>query len=649
MKRPTTADKEAMLLVRARRFWTDPLEPRRLLALTSEAATPFDSNADLDIQSIALASIQPGVTSGLSVIVYSDRDSATGKGKDIWGAGIDADGNVVPTGGRYNVTTSGSQMNPDVAINANSRLVVVWQSEGQDGSGWGIHASTFPPPASNPSSDLLINQTTAGNQVSPKVAVDAAGNFVVTWFSPDSNNGEIFARRFSSTGSPIGNEFKVSGSSSFAYSAPSVAMRSDGSFAIAYVKINNDTDGNTDVLLQTYDADGIAQGTAATVNTTLTGDQAEPAIAVAGTSYVVAWSDNSAGEASVFHRVYTASGSSLSLQLQSNQDSIGSRSRPRVTGDGSNGNYAVAWTQQESGAFFSSTVYRTFDVLNSATSNEVFITDGQSARTLFGIGFTAQGTIREVATLGEDLGSGIGLTSTLRNELYLLGTQGADEVVAYDLNASTIRTTLNGVRQDFKRSSYANARFDLEAGHDAVYAADMNFRSIVNGGDGNDSIFTGDADDEARGDNGNDSIDGGAGRDYLLGGSDDDRIVGGAGNDSLSSGGGRNTLWGGEGDDRITGSGGRETMFGDAGNDRLMGQGGNDLLDGGGNGDRIYGGDGDDVLLGGGGSVQDFLYGEAGNDTLDGGRGNDYLDGGANTDRVNAKEPGDVLISIESF
>ena len=42
-----------------------------------------------------------------------------------------------------NTTTAGDQRSPDVAIGPDGRFVVVWRSEDQDGSGWGVFARWF--------------------------------------------------------------------------------------------------------------------------------------------------------------------------------------------------------------------------------------------------------------------------------------------------------------------------------------------------------------------------------------------------------------------------------------------------------------------------------------------------------------------------
>jgi Ca2+-binding RTX toxin-like protein len=191
---------------------------------------------------------------------------------------------------------------------------------------------------------------------------------------------------------------------------------------------------------------------------------------------------------------------------------------------------------------------------------------------------------------------------------------------------------------------------------------DTTANAILNGGAGNDALYSGFGGNFVFGGAGNDTIIGRGGRDYLYGEAGNDYIRGGAGNDTLS---------GGDGDDYLYGEAGNDTLLGDAGNDWLRGMDGADYLYGGtgndflygdqgglysGN-DSLYGGQGNDLLSGDGGADflngddgsttsydgRDTLYGGAGNDTLNGNGGNDYLYGEDGNDRLFGNEGADFL------
>lgn len=618
----------------------EALERRQLMAVdVTVPQVDLTEDSNLLVQSLA------GSGDGESsfVTAWSDRNPSTGLGNEVF-VRFTSFG-VSSASQQVNTTTAGVQQNVDVATGRIGGLsVVTWQSAGQDGSGYGIYFRVVDATGTFGSAELIANQTTAGDQTVPRVAVAADGTFVIAWRSVNS----IVARRFSFDGTTLGSEFTVASGAGEVYSAPDVAMRTDGSFAIAYTRaLTSGGDTSTDVQMRIYDATGtLVDATVPVSAAGAAGNQAEPSIAVAGTYYVVAWSDDSAGDAQIFFRALyaTAQSSGSTVATLASQDSDGDRSRPQVTGDAV-GNFTVGWTRQESGAFYSTADFRSFNANFSATSNETPIGDGSSNRTLSGLVQTGQGTFRDVSTVGEFLGYGVPIGATFANVIDLDGTSAADTLVAYDLNSTTIRTTANGTRRDYLRSAYAYIRSALGDGNDRFDGGGVTVPVTLDGGLGDDTLLGGGGRDAIAGGDGADSINAGAGDDYAIGNSGDDSILGGDGVDTLTGSAGRNRLYGGNGNDRLSGSGGRDFLYGEAGDDRLYGAAGNDYLDGGGNVDRIWAGDGDDSLIGG--SAIDRLYGENGNDTFVGGPGNDYLFGGAGNDTTRPADAGDILDSVE--
>jgi hypothetical protein len=108
------------------------------------------------------------------------------------------------------------------------------------------------------------------------------------------------------------------------------------------------------------------------------------------------------------------------------------------------------------------------------------------------------------------------------------------------------------------------------------------------------------------------------------------RIMGGGGNDRVVGLLPFRTLIdAGEGDDSIRTAGGHDTIFGGGGDDSLYGFGGDDVIDGGTGANVIEGGSGDDTLVGGSGRGQPPGVPEGenttGGDTLIAGSGNDVV------------------------
>ena len=73
----------------------------------------------------------------------------------------------------------------------------------------------------------------------------------------------------------------------------------------------------------------------------------------------------------------------------------------------------------------------------------------------------------------------------------------------------------------------------------------------INSGDGNDNISAGKGNDTINGGDGNDLISGGEGNDKITDGAGDDYIIGGEGNDTVKVGAGETIIYLGPGDDTL--------------------------------------------------------------------------------------------------
>lgn len=163
---------------------------------------------------------------------------------------------------------------------------------------------------------------------------------------------------------------------------------------------------------------------------------------------------------------------------------------------------------------------------------------------------------------------------------------------------------------------------------------------IVCGGDGNDLLFGGFGSDWLDGGADDDSLDAGyTGIDVLVGGDGNDALNARSTATEEAPGQFRTVLLGGAGNDSITGSAGADWIDGGTGDDWMSGGPGNDVVIGGGGTDTVYGNSGDDVLIQGegtgwlwGADGNDWVWGGTGNDQIFGGAGDDRLVGGAGDD-----------------
>ncbi len=79
-----------------------------------------------------------------------------------------------------NTFVLGAQEEPAIAKLTNG-YIVVWASAGQDGSGYGIYGQRYTENGAKIGAELHISETTAGDQLKPRVAGLADGGFVVVW------------------------------------------------------------------------------------------------------------------------------------------------------------------------------------------------------------------------------------------------------------------------------------------------------------------------------------------------------------------------------------------------------------------------------------------------------------------------------------
>src|SRR5207253_2788466 len=137
---------------------------------------------------------------------------------------------------RVNTFTTGGQRAPRVAANAVGDFVIAWQSQNQDGSGYGVYAQRYSAAGVPLGVEFPVNTFTTGDQRIPWVAMGAAGDFVVAWASDgqDGSSFGIYAQRYDASGVPLGAEFRANTSTLNSQYAPAVAAGAAGDFVVAW-------------------------------------------------------------------------------------------------------------------------------------------------------------------------------------------------------------------------------------------------------------------------------------------------------------------------------------------------------------------------------------------------------------------------------
>jgi hypothetical protein len=296
--------------------------------------------------------------SGNFVVVWHGAGNQDGDYFGVFGQRFSASGLRQGDEFRVNTYTTSGQYAAAVASDANGNFVVVWESGGDhDGSGRGIFGQRFDAAGVLRGAEFRINSYTTGFQFGPAVAADAGGNFVVVWMS--AQNGYafgVFGQRFDASGAPLGSEFEVSNYTTSYQVTPSVAADADGDFVVVW------SGGQDDSLLgvfgRRFDAAGVPQGSEFQANTYTTDKQYQPAVAMdPDGNFVVVWESGPFQESDtlpgfgVFGQGFDATGARRGSEFHINTYTTGPQRRPVVAAD-ENGSFVVAWHGQGQGASY---------------------------------------------------------------------------------------------------------------------------------------------------------------------------------------------------------------------------------------------------------------------------------------------------------
>jgi hypothetical protein len=282
---------------------------------------------------------------GNFVVVWSSYDQ-DGSGYGVFGQRYDATG--TPQGGefRVNTYTTDDQGIPAVAADAGGDFVVVWQSRGQDGSNYGIFGQRYDAAGAAVGGEFRVNTYTTSFQSTPGVVADGVGNFVVIWRSdgPDGSGSGIVGQRYDAAGTAVGREFRVNSYTTGPQSSPVVAADAGGNFVVVWQSFGQDG-SHYGVFGQRYDATGTPQGGEFRVNSYTTGIQYSLAVAAdAVGDFVVIWT--SAGPDGngfgVVGQRYDAAGAAVGGEFRVNSYTTSSQSSPAVAADAV-GNFVVVW------------------------------------------------------------------------------------------------------------------------------------------------------------------------------------------------------------------------------------------------------------------------------------------------------------------
>jgi hypothetical protein len=285
-----------------------------------------------------------GNTSGDFVVTW--RSYADGSIDGVSARRYDSSGNPQTAELQVNTYTTGGQFDAHVGEDDAGNFVVVWTSEpGQDGSGYGVFGQRFDSAGNKLGVEFQVNTTTTDQQWFPDVAVDPAGDFIVVWSSQPANPGdpgpEVWGQRYDSAGVPQGGEFHINQYTTGAQLVPRVAMDASGDFVVTWFSYGQ-IGQYYDIIARRFDAAGNPLRDEFGVNTTTSGNQTSSEVEMdSAGAFTIAWDSNASG-LGILARRYDASGQPLGGEFRLNTDTALGQNAASVSLD-ERGGFVIVW------------------------------------------------------------------------------------------------------------------------------------------------------------------------------------------------------------------------------------------------------------------------------------------------------------------
>ena len=270
-----------------------------------------------------------------------------GSDHGISGQRYASDGTTQGAEFQVNTHTNKGQHDQSVASLADGGFVVTWQSDGQDGSDFGIYGQRYASDDTTQGAEFQVNTHTDSRQYDPSVTSLNDGGFVVTWTSlgQDTSVDGVYGQRYASDGTTQGAEFQVNTHTHSYQSGSSVTSLADGGFVVTWHSEGQDG-GSYGIYGQRYASDGTTQGAEFQVNTHTNNQQMSPAVtSLTDGGFVITW--NSVGQdgsrRGIYGQRYASDGTTQDAEFQVNTHTNKNQYAPSVASL-ADGGFVVTWT-----------------------------------------------------------------------------------------------------------------------------------------------------------------------------------------------------------------------------------------------------------------------------------------------------------------
>lgn len=256
-----------------------------------------------------------------------------------------------------NVERRQEQSTPSVVVADNGNFAIVWQGRGRDEVAglrdtFGVFLRWFNSQGQPLSGEVIVNQQIEGVQEHADLALMPDGSLVVVWAgaSRDDASG-VYARRFSTSGQPLGPQVMLHAPDAVRHDFPSVDVAQDGSI---YVTWSRRTGGDSawDIFVRKLNSqlqplsEPLLIG-ASVQHPELAGTQVRSRIAtLPNGESIVTWSafDPSQQQWNIAAQRLSASGTLIGEPFRVNRQSGGVQKDPDIAVS-SDGRFVISWTR----------------------------------------------------------------------------------------------------------------------------------------------------------------------------------------------------------------------------------------------------------------------------------------------------------------
>lgn len=278
--------------------------------------------------------------------VVSWRDDRTDEG-NIVAQRFDSSG--VPQSGNFTVNDdrgSSEQRSATVAVEPEGGFVVAWLDDRE--APWDVFVQRYTVDGKPLGSNLRVNDLAGSvyNALTPPVVLTSREGFVVMWADKRDTLANLYAQRFASDGSPLGDNFRINDAVGqvTTYYNFDAAISTTGDFMVTWI---DRREGKDHVYAQLFAKDGTAIGANVRVNGSDAGAAYPAVTAVQDESFVIVWTDyRSHWGTDIYAQRFASSGEPLATNFRVNDPTGGDeRDQPDIASDAT-GRFVIVWSDR---------------------------------------------------------------------------------------------------------------------------------------------------------------------------------------------------------------------------------------------------------------------------------------------------------------